>query len=99
VQVLIAYRSANWFIVVVEKNLNYPLDMNMAEVIYQKTKQLPESTQATILRMVEEMLQTNLRNDQVALPLTLRESAELRGKLAAWEEEWNAPEMEIYDRQ
>ena len=31
-------------------------------------------------------------------PLTLRESAEVRGKLAAWEEDWNAPGMEAYDR-
>jgi hypothetical protein len=36
--------------------------------------------------------------DAVAQPLTLRESAELRGKLAAWEEDWNAPGMEVYDR-
>jgi hypothetical protein len=36
--------------------------------------------------------------DAVAQPLTLRESAELRGKLAAWEEDWNAPGMEAYDR-
>ena len=27
-------------------------------------------------------------------PLTLQETAELRGKLAAWEEDWNAPGME-----
>ena len=31
-------------------------------------------------------------------PLTLHEAAELRGKLAAWEEDWNAPGMEAYDR-
>ena len=31
-------------------------------------------------------------------PLTLHESAELRGKLAAWEDDWNAPGMEAYDR-
>ena len=29
--------------------------------------------------------------------LTLEEAAELRGKLAAWEEDWNAPGMEAYD--
>jgi hypothetical protein len=26
------------------------------------------------------------------------EAAELRGKLAAWEEDWNAPGMELYDQ-
>ena len=31
-------------------------------------------------------------------PLFTREEvAELRGKLAAWEEDWNAPGMEAYD--
>jgi len=28
---------------------------------------------------------------------TLEELAELRWKLAAWEEDWNAPGMEVYD--
>lgn len=32
--------------------------------------------------------------DAVAPPLALHESAEPRGKLAAWEEDWNAPGME-----
>jgi predicted HTH domain antitoxin len=31
-------------------------------------------------------------------PLTPGQAAELRGKLAAWEEDWNAPGMEAYDR-
>ncbi len=30
-------------------------------------------------------------------PLTSEQIAELRGKLAAWEEDWKAPGMEIYD--
>jgi len=30
--------------------------------------------------------------------LTLAEAVELRSKLAAWEEDWNAPGMEAYDR-
>jgi hypothetical protein len=29
-------------------------------------------------------------------PLTLHEVAELRGKLAAWEQDWNAPGMEAH---
>ncbi len=28
---------------------------------------------------------------------TAEEAADLRGKLAAWEEDWNAPGMEAYD--
>ena len=30
--------------------------------------------------------------------LTLTEAVELRSKLAAWEEDWNAPGMEAYDQ-
>lgn len=30
--------------------------------------------------------------------LTPEQAAELRGKLAAWEEDWNAPGMEAYDK-
>jgi hypothetical protein len=30
--------------------------------------------------------------------LTPEQTAELRGKLAAWEEDWNAPGMEAYDK-
>lgn len=30
--------------------------------------------------------------------LTPGQAAELRGKLAAWEEDWNAPGMEAYDQ-
>ena len=30
-------------------------------------------------------------------PLTEAEAVELRSKLAAWEEDWNAPGMEAYD--
>ena len=30
--------------------------------------------------------------------LTPAQAAELRGKLAAWEEDWNAPGMEAYDQ-
>jgi hypothetical protein len=44
-----------------------------------------------------EQLARHPAQEQAAL-LTLRESAEMRGKLAAWEEDWNAPGMETYDR-
>jgi hypothetical protein len=30
--------------------------------------------------------------------LTPEQLADLRGKLAAWEEDWNAPGMEAYDK-
>lgn len=30
-------------------------------------------------------------------PFTTEEIADLRGKLAAWEDDWNAPGMEAYD--
>jgi hypothetical protein len=38
-----------------------------------------------------------LRTNPVAPSLTPSQAAELRGKLAAWEEDWNAPGMEAYD--
>ena len=37
-------------------------------------------------------------NDSGAPSLTPEQVADLRGKLAAWEEDWNAPGMEAYDR-
>ncbi len=36
--------------------------------------------------------------DSAAPSLTPEQVADLRGKLAAWEEDWNAPGMETYDR-
>jgi hypothetical protein len=71
--------------------------VSTAEKIFQKAQTLPEPTQAAVLQIVEQLLQRHPAPEQAA-PLTLRESAELRGKLAAWEEDWNAPEMEAYDR-
>ena len=46
------------------------------------------------------VLVTFLETDQGGSPvprLTPDQVAELRGKLAAWEEDWNAPGMEAYD--
>ena len=40
---------------------------------------------------------TFLSPDESKPDMTPAEIAELRGKLAAWEEDWNAPGMEIYD--
>lgn len=36
--------------------------------------------------------------DSDAPSLTREQMADLRGKLAAWEEDWNAPGMEAYDK-
>ena len=36
-------------------------------------------------------------SELVAPRLTPEQLADLRGKLAAWEEDWNAPGMEAYD--
>jgi len=78
--------------------LGYSFSMSTAEIIYDKAKRLPASAQEAILHVVEEMSHRYPEEPQTAAPLTLRESAELRGKLAAWEDDWNAPGMEAYDR-
>ncbi len=72
--------------------------MSTAEKIYDKARALPASAQQAVLQMVEELSSCYPSHEQSASPLTLHESAELRGKLAAWEEDWNAPGMEAYDR-
>jgi hypothetical protein len=72
--------------------------VSTAEKIYDTAKRLPAPAQEAILRMAEELSHRCSSAVQAAEPLTLREAAELRGKLAAWEEDWNAPGMEAYDR-
>jgi hypothetical protein len=70
--------------------------VSTAEKIFQKAQSLPESAQTAVLEIIEQLAR---RPDQEqAAPLTLRESAEMRGKLASWEEDWNAPGMEAYDQ-
>ena len=71
--------------------------MSTAEKIFRKAQSLPESKQAELLEIVEQLAVLYTAHEQSA-PLTLRESAEVHGKLAAWEEDWNAPGMEAYDR-
>ena len=78
--------------------LVYFSDVSTAEQIYEKASRLPTSAQEAVLQMVEELSQRYPTQAQAAPPLTLHESAELRGTLAAWEEDWNAPGMETYDR-
>ena len=72
--------------------------MSTAEKIYDTAKRLPLSAQEAILQMAEELSHRCSSADQAVQPLTLREAVELRGKLAAWEEDWSAPGMEAYDR-
>jgi hypothetical protein len=36
-------------------------------------------------------------SSQDTCPLTAADRAEVRGQLAAWEEDWSAPGMEAYD--
>lgn len=70
--------------------------MSIAEKIFQKAQSLPQPAQDKLLHMAEEL--AGEYPSATSSPLTLREAAELRGKLAAWEEDWNAPGMEVYDR-
>ena len=70
--------------------------MSTAKKIFHKAQSLPASAQTAVLEIIEQLAR-HPGQEQVA-PLTLRESAEMRGKLAAWEENWNAPGMEAYDR-
>jgi len=70
--------------------------VSTAEKIFHKAKSLPESAQTAVLEIIEQLARHPAQEQ--AAPLTLRESAEMRGKLAAWEEDWNAPGMEAYDR-
>jgi len=80
-----------------ESNLSehYFLLVSTVEKIFQKAQSLPEEAQEKLLRVAEEL--TREYPSVRSSPLTLREAAELRGKLTAWEEDWNAPGMEVYD--
>jgi hypothetical protein len=71
--------------------------VSVAEKIFQKAQSLPEAAQTAVLEIVEQLAGCYSAQAPSA-PLTLREAAEVRGKLAAWEEDWNAPGMEAYDR-
>ena len=70
--------------------------MSIAEKIFQKAQSLPEQAQDKLLQVAEELAREY--PPATSSPLTLREAAEMRGKLAGWEEDWNAPGMEAYDR-
>jgi hypothetical protein len=70
--------------------------VSTAEKIFHKAQSLPESTQTVVLEIVEQLARHPAQVE--AAPLTLHESIEMRGKLAAWEDDWNAPGMEAYDQ-
>jgi hypothetical protein len=70
--------------------------VSAAEEIFKKAQSLPEQAQAKLLQVAEELAREYL--PAAADSLTLREAAEVRGRLAAWEEDWNAPGMDAYDR-
>jgi hypothetical protein len=72
--------------------------MSTAEKIFDKASKLPLSAQEAVLKVVEELSLRYPDTAQRPEPLTLEEAAEMRGKLAAWEEDWNCPGMETYDR-
>ncbi len=72
--------------------------MSTSEKIFQKAQALPEPAQADVLQIVKQLAGRYPAAEPSAPPLTLRASAELRGKLTAWEEDWNAPGMEAYDQ-
>ena len=74
----------------------YSLIVSTVEKIFLKAQDLPEEAQQKLLRLAEEL--TREYPSATSSPLTLREAAELRCKLAAWEDDWNAPGMEAYDR-
>jgi hypothetical protein len=71
--------------------------VSVAEKIFRKAQSLPESAQVAVLEIVEQLAIRNPAG-QPSAPLTRSEAADMRGKLAAWEEDWNAPGMEAYDR-
>jgi hypothetical protein len=55
--------------------------MSTAEKIFHKAQSLPESTQTAVLEIIEQLARQPAREQSA--PLTLRESAETRGQLAA----------------
>ena len=74
----------------------YFLVVSTAEKIFRKAQTLPEEAQSKLLRVAEDLAREY--PPAGSSPLTLQEAADLRGKVAAWEEDWNAPGMEAYDR-
>jgi hypothetical protein len=61
-----------------------------------KVELLQEPENITESRVIVTFL-PNLTASDDETGLTPDEIADLRGKIAAWEEDWNAPGMEAYD--
>lgn len=61
-----------------------------------KVELLQEPDNISEARVIVTFLPDHIRSAG-APTFTPEEVAELRGKLAAWEEDWNAPGMEAYD--
>jgi hypothetical protein len=62
---------------------------SVAEKTFHTAQSLPESAQTAVLEMVEQ-LALRYPAGGPSSPLTLPESAGVRGKFAAWEEDGNA---------
>jgi len=71
--------------------------MSVAEKIFRRAQTLPGSAQTAVLEIVEQ-LAVRYPAQETSAPLTLQEAAAMRGKIAAWDEDWNAPGMEAYNR-
>ena len=78
--------------------VDYDFAVSTLEKICDKARLLPQSQQQAVLEIVEELCGHYPSSEQSGSPLALHESAEVRATLAAWEEDWNAPGMEAYDR-
>jgi hypothetical protein len=76
-------------------------------IVYAMLKTIPGTFKSGVVRLGESVaglpegpvLVTFLESSPSGSPpgLTPDQVADLRGKLAAWEEDWNAPGMEAYD--
>ena len=69
--------------------------MSTADKIFEKARKLPEPAQALVLQWLENLTRRTVVSDA---PMTEAEAAEMRAQLGAWEQDWNAPGMEAYDR-
>jgi len=71
--------------------------VSVAEKIFHKAQSLPESAQTAVLEIVEQ-LAVRYPAPEPSTPMTLHDSAEVLGKLAAWEKDWNAPGIQTCDQ-
>ena len=69
--------------------------MSTADKIFEKARTLPEPAQALVLQWLENLTKRTVVSDA---PMTEAEAAEMRAQLGSWEQDWNAPGMEAYDR-